>query len=108
LSNLLCASLQEDPYGVAQRDIPKVLEGFVLYLLALETLTAQLTASVEGAGKKIEREATLKEIAEQVVPIESALKDGVRAVLDEFTEYLDSFSFPPRIAAKLQLLVDWG
>ncbi|KAI5474144.1 nucleoporin protein Ndc1-Nup family protein, partial [Pseudohyphozyma bogoriensis] len=71
LSNLLCASLQEDPYGVAQRDIPKVLEGFVLYLLALETLTAQLTASVEGAGKKIEREATLKEIAEQVVPIES-------------------------------------
>lgn len=38
LSNLTCASLNEDPYGVAQRDIPKILEGFVRFLAVLEGL----------------------------------------------------------------------
>lgn len=37
------------------------------------------------------------------------MKDGVRAVLAEFGPYLEtSFAFPPRIATRLQLLLDWG
>lgn len=66
--------------------------------------------------------------AELTVLVDVALKDGVRAVLDEFAPFLGEFSeffsssqlssevliaprsveFPPRIATRLQLLVDWG
>lgn len=70
LANLLCASLKEDPYGVAQRDIPKILEGFVRYLDVLDNLSKSLTASAE-ARPGWEKDALLKEISEQVVPLQT-------------------------------------
>lgn len=73
LSHLLCASLQEDTYGVAQRDIPKVIEGFVLYLLALESLTAQLLSNLEGS----EKDATQKEIDRLITPIDAGTRFSV-------------------------------
>lgn len=57
LSNLICASLKEDPYGVTQRDIPKVLEAFVRYLSVLDALAESLQAMAEKAlGGAEERE----------------------------------------------------
>lgn len=70
IANLICASLREDPYGVAQGDIPKVLEAFVLYLMELEKLTRVLLASVEGEGKAMEREEMMEEIGVQIESIE--------------------------------------
>lgn len=69
LANLLCASLREDPYGVAQRDIPMVLEGFVLYLVALEDLAKDLVAGA-GPGKDAERAEMQSEISKQVGPVQ--------------------------------------
>lgn len=70
LADLLCASLKEDPYGVAQRDIPKILEGFVRYLDVLDDLAKFLTASAESLVGW-EREELLKEISEQVTPVQT-------------------------------------
>lgn len=95
---MLCASLHEDVYGVAQRDIPKTLEAFVLYLDAIEAASARLS-SMPGTSEEATRE---------LGAIERALKDAVMAVLDEFDPYLDAFKFAPRVAAKLQTLADWG
>lgn len=55
--------MTEDPYGVAQRDIPKVLEAFVLYLFALEDLTKALLPSAAD-------EDMAREVAEQIAPVE--------------------------------------
>lgn len=71
LANLLCASLREDPYGVAQGDITKVLEAFVLYLMELEKLTKTLIASVEGDEKSLERVEMLKEIEVEIESVEN-------------------------------------
>lgn len=38
LSALLCHSLQEDTYGLAQKELPKTLEGLVQFSSALESL----------------------------------------------------------------------
>ncbi|KAL8293115.1 hypothetical protein RQP46_000809 [Phenoliferia psychrophenolica] len=102
LANLLCRSLQEDPYGVAQRDIPKILEAFVRYLVALENLAVALSLD---AADDDERADVVHEVEAQVGPIKAALEEGVRAVLVEFGPYLDSFSFPPTIASRLDSLL---
>ena len=65
LSNLTCASLNEDPYGVAQRDIPKILEGFVRYLEVLEGLEREFEniakekqeEEVKERWRRVERES---------------------------------------------------
>ncbi|ORY72611.1 nucleoporin protein Ndc1-Nup [Leucosporidium creatinivorum] len=107
LANLLCASLQEDPYGVAQHDIPKILEAFVRYLDVLDDLVKDLTASAERLPGW-EKDETLKEITEQVAPLQLALRNGVREIVTEFEPFLSEFRFPTAIATRLQLLVDWG
>lgn len=43
----MVASLHEDQYGVAQSDIPKVLEAFVQYLGALESYAAELNRAAD-------------------------------------------------------------
>lgn len=70
LANLVCASLHEDPYGVAQGDIPKVLEAFVLYLMELEKLSRTLMASVEGEGQALERADMMNQMELQIESIE--------------------------------------
>ncbi|PPR07533.1 hypothetical protein CVT26_013557 [Gymnopilus dilepis] len=42
LSHLVCASLQEDTYGTVQRDIPKILEAFTSFLIAIEEYQVEL------------------------------------------------------------------
>lgn len=71
LSNMLCASLKEDAYGVAQRDITRVLEAFVLYLEALESLERNLLATSEKSGRPGEKEEMSSAIQEQVTPVQA-------------------------------------
>ncbi|GAA6012974.1 hypothetical protein JCM8202_002972 [Rhodotorula sphaerocarpa] len=109
LSNLVCASLTEDPYGVAQRDIPKILEAFVRFLSIIKSLSSELEdlASRVRGGADAQSQAT-KLVEREVGEIEDALRAGAKAILTEFAEYLGEFRFPTQIAAQLQLLVDWG
>ncbi|GAA5885250.1 hypothetical protein JCM6882_009539 [Rhodosporidiobolus microsporus] len=109
LSNLICASLTEDPYGVAQRDIPKILEAFVRYLAVLDALEKELVEVAEKTpGGKDEREKARRVVEREVGEVQEALRSGAKAVLTEFSEYLGEFRFPSSIAAQLQLLVDYG
>ncbi|GAA6012085.1 hypothetical protein JCM11491_001745 [Sporobolomyces phaffii] len=111
LSNLTCASLKEDPYGVAQRDIPKILEGFVRYLTVLDGLEKEFDISASRSRERDggERAERWSEIERKTVGVvQDALRHGARAILTEFSPYLSEFRFPTQIASQLQLLVDWG
>ncbi|GAA5828296.1 hypothetical protein JCM5353_003289 [Sporobolomyces roseus] len=114
LSNLVCASLTEDPYGVVQKDIEKILEGFIRYLNVLESLerefgivVAREKEEVFGGGGEVE-EYWRRVERDQVEGLRNALRQGVRAILNEFAPYLSEFRFPTSIASQLQVLVDWG
>ncbi|KAJ6513634.1 hypothetical protein C8R47DRAFT_1190620 [Mycena vitilis] len=52
LTHLTCASLTEDRYGVVQRDIPRVLEALVAFLVAVEEAQAGLRPV--GAAARLE------------------------------------------------------
>ncbi|GAA5963037.1 hypothetical protein JCM21900_002318 [Sporobolomyces salmonicolor] len=111
LANLTCASLHEDPYGVAQRDIPKILEGFVRYLAVLEALHGELGALAEKHGREEGSEVGERWrglVEREVGGVQEALRQGAKAILTEFAPYLSEFRFPTAIAAQLQVLVDWG
>jgi hypothetical protein len=44
LSHLTCKSLEEDRYGVVQRDIPKILEAMLSFLSAVEQYQIEINA----------------------------------------------------------------
>jgi nucleoporin NDC1 len=57
LAYLVAHSLTEDPYGVVQRDLPRVLEALVSYLVALEALAQELekeTSNIQAAPSSTE------------------------------------------------------
>lgn len=71
LSNLVCASLTEDPYGVAQRDIPKILEAFVRFLSVVKSLRAELEDVAEQvSGGQEEKERARKLVQREVGEVE--------------------------------------
>jgi len=107
LSNLLCASLIEDPYGLASRDLPKVVEGLVLYLDQLEDVQKELRAKAELKPAE-QKAAWLDEVERSVGGVEGAVREGVKAIVVEFKEYMGEFKFAPRVAEKVQVVVDWG
>jgi len=56
LSRLVCASLNEDKYGVVQRDIPKIIEALLSFLTAVEEAEQELVKESATAAKAEERE----------------------------------------------------
>lgn len=56
---------------MAQRDIPRVLEGFVLYLEALEGLENSLVAEAGRSGKQANKEDMSRAIDEHVAPLQA-------------------------------------
>jgi hypothetical protein len=69
LAGFTVASLEEDAYGVLQKDIPRILEALTSYLIMLEKYTLELQASV-GAGnveKKLQVEEGLTRVVEPLV-----------------------------------------
>jgi len=117
LTNLACASLKEDRYGVVQRDLPKILEAFLSFLGALEDYRTEHVKECPsqgdiGASSGKEQEDKLRrlqEITQAVEPVDQlqdALKIGVEEIVETFGGTLSAFKFPPRIASKLQGYVD--
>lgn len=74
--------MREDPYGVVQRDIPKILEQFVLYLIELETLEKALLAPLGAPSKKAEQQAMSEEIRSQVLPAQEGTFVDSRGWID--------------------------
>jgi hypothetical protein len=94
------ASLHEDQYGVAQGDIPKVLEAFILYLGMLESYAAELNALADDG--KLPTAAVRQQVSEHVQPLIDTLRDSITGILHTFSAYLDDLRFPPTIARRLQ------
>lgn len=59
LSNLLCCSLHDDPYGTAQKELPRVMEAFLGYSDALDTFVKE---SVQNDADGLAKEALSKQL----------------------------------------------
>jgi nucleoporin NDC1 len=68
LAGFTIASLEEDAYGVLQKDIPKILEAFTSYLIMLENYAVELQASA-GAGDAEKKAQVVGGLAEVVDPL---------------------------------------
>jgi nucleoporin NDC1 len=69
LAGFTVASLEEDAYGVLQKDIPMILDAFASYLIMLENYIQEQQASA-GAGdpeQKMQVEVGLATIVEPLV-----------------------------------------
>lgn len=127
MTALMVASLHEDQYGVAQSDIPKVLEAFIKYLNTLESYNAELNKAADdgifpsaivreqvsqSVQARIDGEQILYRSKQNSQPTDfgeaylaTALRDGIVAILQTFSAYLDDIRFPLSIAKQLQNFV---
>ncbi|KAL4079901.1 nucleoporin protein Ndc1-Nup [Scleroderma yunnanense] len=122
LSALVCASLTEDRYGTVQRDIPRILEALVSFLVAVEEYKEEVRGmymalaggnanAVAGAGMQEEvftqeQERTHAEVAkatEIIDIVEDALKTGISDIVRTFGDKLSAFRVPQKTAKRLQL-----
>lgn len=96
LSHLACASLNEDRYGVVQRDLPKILEGLLSFLGTLEDYRAEIVgtcpshdtiAALTGEERE-DKLRILQDVTQAVEPLDQ-LQDGACLLLREL---------PPRVA----------
>ena len=98
LSHLACASLNEDRYGVVQRDLPKILEAFLSFLGTLEEYRAEIVETCPShddvavlTGKEQEDKLRiLQDVTQAVEPLDQ-LQDGACLLLREWPRALLSF-----------------
>ncbi|KAH7929157.1 hypothetical protein BV22DRAFT_1057443 [Leucogyrophana mollusca] len=119
LSQLVCASLTEDRYGVVQRDIPRIIEAFLSFLTAIEEYQVEVNAlyvppspdelsgDVKILEEKERKRVEVARSAEVFGVVADALKTGISDIVRTFGDKLVAFKFPPRTARKLQSFVDY-
>ncbi|KAL1916546.1 uncharacterized protein VTP21DRAFT_5737 [Calcarisporiella thermophila] len=96
LSRLTAASYHEDQYGVVQRDIPRVLECLLTCLMATEEF-------LQRPPDKRKRARVVQETHAVVTAIEACIYE----IVVVFYESLGEMRFPPRIAQRLQVFMDF-
>jgi nucleoporin NDC1 len=94
------ASLQEDRYGVAQADIPKILEGLVTYLSTLESYTKELNQLADDG--KFPSAVVRTAVSGSIQPLVDALRDGIAGIAHTFRAYLDDLKLPPSVATRVK------
>ena len=86
LSQLVCASLNEDRYGVVQRDIPRILEAFLSFLSAIEEYQIEVNAKyipptpeelTQGDPKILEEKETMRIEVARACDALGVVSDGV-------------------------------
>ncbi|KZT06677.1 uncharacterized protein LAESUDRAFT_759175 [Laetiporus sulphureus 93-53] len=121
LCSLICASLTEDKYGVVQRDIPRMLEALVSFLVVAEEYQADISRKYNVPSEEDMKKLPKKECAEKerlafevanagevLTEVSNVLKDGIMQVVRTFGDKLAAFKFPLRTAKKLQTFVDYA
>ncbi|THH32208.1 hypothetical protein EUX98_g1993 [Antrodiella citrinella] len=117
-----CASLAEDRFGVVQRDIPRILEALVSFLVAIEAYQAELSKTKPATTTPEEMSQMSQQQLVEVVrgkeeltkaddvlnEVGTALKVGLVQIGQTFGHRLAAFKFPPRIASKLQGFVEYS
>jgi len=86
LSQLVCASLSEDRYGVVQRDIPRILEAFLSFLSAIEEYQVEVNAKCipptpeelsQNDAKILEDKETIRIEVARAGEVLSVVSDGM-------------------------------
>ncbi|KAF9524907.1 nucleoporin protein Ndc1-Nup [Crepidotus variabilis] len=117
LSYLTCSSLTEDRYGVVQRDIPKILEALVSFLVATEEYLADVCSKYNPPSSfaSPKEEATYNALAIEVGTshktlsyVADRLREGIARIVRTFGDKLLAFKFPPRTAQKLQAFLEYS
>lgn len=98
LSHLACASLDEDRYGVVQRDLPRILEGFLSFLGTLEDYRAEIVATCPShdtiaaltGEEREDKLRTLREVTQAVEPV-GQLQDGACLLFRECSPRVAEF-----------------
>ncbi|KZT25546.1 hypothetical protein NEOLEDRAFT_1202644 [Neolentinus lepideus HHB14362 ss-1] len=120
LAHLTCVSLDEDRYGVLQRDIPRILEAFISFYSAVGEYETELSVKFKAPSEEEREKLTPqeREIQDQIGydvslakdamrPIIDAFKEGLARIVRTFNDKLQAFRFPPRTARQLQSFVDY-
>ena len=124
LAGFTVASLEEDAYGVLQKDIPRILEALTSYLIMLEKYTQELQASAAAGNmeKKVQVEEGLTTVVEPLVEggfgrllVDEKLIKGsfpelnsaIKGILATFGERLNVFRLPGHVAVRLQLMAEY-
>lgn len=82
LSHLICGSLAEDRYGVVQRDIPRILEAMLSFLIAIEKYQATVKSLIQASSP--EDELTQEELrAQELKRIEVDKADEVLSLVGD-------------------------
>ena len=63
---MVVASLEEDRYGVVQRDIPRILEALIMFMNAVQTYQAELALLHQALTPESVAAMTPEEFAERV------------------------------------------
>ncbi|PCH37156.1 hypothetical protein WOLCODRAFT_140745 [Wolfiporia cocos MD-104 SS10] len=121
LCHFVCASLEEDKYGVVQRDIPKILEALLSFLAAVEDYRNELNDKQPRLSAEELEKLSWEQMAERArVEIEVfAAKDvlsvvhdpltaGIANIVRTFGERLSAFKFPQTVAHQLQRFVEYA
>ncbi|KAK2467574.1 hypothetical protein APHAL10511_000429 [Amanita phalloides] len=110
LGHYVCASLAEDPYGVVQRDIPKILEAMVRFLGEVDKWRGEISGSARPSldakperGVEAERARANAILSEMI----DGLKECIGMIVRTFGDKLTAFKIPPGVAKGLQTFLDF-
>ncbi|KAL7267236.1 hypothetical protein RUND412_010183 [Rhizina undulata] len=98
LSQLICASLTEDEYGVVQNHVPAILQSFCATLNALEAYAHDPPVHwTDVYAKQMKDRLVLREPAVLI----KALKASLRDIAKTFAPYLKDMVISPEVRKKL-------
>lgn len=116
LTAVVCSSLTEDTYGMLARnddnDVPKILEAFVKYLDAVETVQTELVAKLPSpppqtplSAEELEVSVEVEKALDVLAPLRDELKNALSQITRTFGRKLEAFVFPVRVGEVLESYV---
>ncbi|KAG5351222.1 hypothetical protein C0989_007373 [Termitomyces sp. Mn162] len=110
--------VDEDRFGVVQRDIPKILEAMLSFLSAIQAyhfeVRSQYVPPIQDQVYTPEQIAEAEAIRVEVEKacdvldhLSEYLRAGIARIVRTFGDKLLAFKFPPRIAEKLQPFIEY-
>ncbi|KAJ1961796.1 hypothetical protein IWQ62_003744 [Dispira parvispora] len=115
LGDLVFHSLQEDPYGSVQRDVPKVLECLLDYLTLLDEFCrdpyyyqiVKNSGPGHSALTDLLRNSPHQHAHRQAYALVQELQTTIYRIVTAFYEHLDQYKFKPECTKRLQQFVNF-
>ncbi|MBW0467273.1 hypothetical protein O181_006988 [Austropuccinia psidii MF-1] len=117
VTNLTCASLTEDQYGVLQDQIPRILESLVDCCSALESLRSEICKEFDLPISPVDNNSINKSESATISPLQTILlqtldeyslslstrlKDGISGIMNQFKPFLSEMKLTPKVNRWLQ------